>query len=68
MVIESELKFQVPAAYRIAAMRVLATPSAVVRLLPAVGYLDTPDRQLAAAGLALRLRREARRWTTLCAT
>jgi triphosphatase len=58
---ETELKFQVPAAQRAALRRAVATPGAQRTLLQAV-YADTPDRRLAAAGLALRLRKEGRRW------
>ncbi len=59
--VETELKFQVPAAARTAVARAVATPGAERIRLAAV-YADTADRRLAAAGLALRLRREGRRW------
>ncbi|MCU0928375.1 MAG: CHAD domain-containing protein [Burkholderiaceae bacterium] len=59
--VEVELKFQVPAAAAAAVRRAVATASAH-RLALAARYFDTPDRQLAAAGFALRLRREDDRW------
>ncbi len=59
--VEVELKFQVPPAQRARVARALATPRAVTLRLRAV-YADTPDRRLAQAGLALRLRQEGRRW------
>ena len=58
---ETELKFRIPAAALAGVRRAVATPSARRRALAAV-YFDTPDRRLAAAGLALRLRREGGRW------
>ncbi len=58
---EIELKFQVPAARREAVARTLATPSARRVSLRAV-YHDTADRRLGRAGLALRVRKEGRRW------
>ena len=58
---EIELKFQVPAAQHAAVQRALATSTAQTSRLRAQ-YFDTPDRRLAAAGLALRLRQEGRRW------
>ncbi|MFN9103948.1 MAG: CYTH domain-containing protein, partial [Betaproteobacteria bacterium] len=58
---EIELKFQVPPGQATAVARAVGTASARrVRLQAA--YADTADRRLAAAGLALRLRREGRRW------
>lgn len=58
---EVELKFQVPPGQAAALARAVATSTArVIRLQAA--YADTADRRLAAAGLALRLRREGRRW------
>ena len=59
---EIELKFQVPAGQRDALEKAVAgrTPARRVRLQAA--YFDTPERSLAAAGLALRLRREGRQW------
>ena len=58
---ETELKFQIPAASRQAVLKALATTTAVTTRLQAV-YADTPARDLAAAGLALRLRKEGRVW------
>jgi triphosphatase len=58
---EIELKFQVPAAQREALKRRVATAGAGKQRLQAQ-YFDTPDRALAAAGIALRLRREGMRW------
>lgn len=59
--VEIELKFQVPASARAAVQRAVATASA--QTLPlAASYVDTADERLARAGLALRLRREGRRW------
>ena len=60
-VIETELKFQIPAASRQALHQAVATARAVTTRLQAV-YADTPARDLAAAGLALRLRKEGRVW------
>ena len=59
---EIELKLQVPEPARAAVDAAVAgrSPSPRVRLQAA--YVDTPDRRLAAAGLALRLRREGRQW------
>ncbi len=59
---EIELKFQVPATRRDAVAREVAgrAPPPALRLQAA--YFDTPDRRLAQAGLALRLRREGPRW------
>ena len=58
---ETELKFQVPPESRAALLRAVATVTAVTTRLQAV-YADTADRHLAAAGLALRLRKEGRFW------
>lgn len=59
---EIELKLQVPPARRDAVAAEVAgrSPPAPLRLQAA--YFDTPDRALAKAGLALRLRREGQRW------
>ena len=59
--LETELKLQVPAARRAALLKAVATPAAVSTRLQAV-YVDTAGRHLAAAGLALRLRKEGRVW------
>jgi triphosphatase len=58
---EIELKFQVPPVRRAALQRAVGTPAVQRTRLQAV-YADTADDRLAAAGLALRLRREGRRW------
>lgn len=58
---EIELKFQVPAAARRAVDAAVASGESRRVHLQAI-YFDTPDRRLAAAGLALRLRKEGRRW------
>lgn len=58
---ETELKFQVPPEHRAALLQAVATASATTTRLQAV-YADTADQRLAAAGLALRLRKEGRRW------
>lgn len=57
---EIELKFQVPAARRAALLASLGEALLAQRLQAA--YFDTADRALARAGVALRLRREGRRW------
>ena len=59
--VETELKFQVPAAARERLQRALATSTARSIALRAL-YFDTPDRRLARAGLALRLRKEGTQW------
>jgi len=59
--LETELKFQVPPGQRQALRQAVATARACTTRLQAV-YADTPDQQLAAAGLALRLRKEGRVW------
>ncbi len=58
---ETELKFQIPRAMQALVHRAVATGRARVTPLQAV-YVDTADRRLATAGMALRLRREGRRW------
>lgn len=58
---ETELKFQIPAGQLAAVRRAVATPAAETVRLQA-RYFDTPDRRLAQAGLALRLRREGVAW------
>lgn len=59
--LETEIKFQVPPDRRAALRRAVATPRVERTRLQAV-YADTPDHRLAAAGLALRLRKEGRAW------
>lgn len=61
MAVEIELKFQVPSAARAALRRAVQTPSAQLTRLRAV-YVDTSDRRLATAGMALRLRQQGRLW------
>ncbi|MDE2370301.1 MAG: inorganic triphosphatase, partial [Burkholderiales bacterium] len=58
---EIELKFRVPAAQRAALVAEMARGHCESLSLAAI-YLDTPDRRLARAGIAWRLRREGRRW------
>ena len=59
---EIELKFQVSRERRSAVDAAVAgrTPQPRIRLQAA--YVDTPERLLAQAGLALRVRREGRQW------
>jgi inorganic triphosphatase YgiF len=59
--VEIELKFQIPATSARAVQRAVTTSSAQTTHLRAQ-YFDTPDRRLAAAGMALRLRQEDERW------
>lgn len=61
---EVELKFMVPRTARAGVVAALqrCTGAPVRRVTLAAMYLDTPDRRLAEAGLAWRLRREGRRW------
>ncbi len=63
-VTETELKFQVPEGKRGALRRALRgrDPGGASMLQLRAYYVDTPDRRLAGAGMALRLRRENRRW------
>lgn len=58
---EVELKFQIPDASRAAVRRAVTTGTARTERLVA-RYLDTADRRLAGAGVAVRLRREGGRW------
>lgn len=58
---EIEIKLQVPDTGRAAVSRALHRGQ-VSRARLRARYYDTPDHRLAAAGLALRLRREGRRW------
>ena len=58
---EIELKFQVPAP-QVAGLRRALAAGAVQRTRLQAVYVDTADGRLAAAGIALRLRKEGRRW------
>jgi inorganic triphosphatase YgiF len=58
---EIELKFQVPASRRKTLAAAVATASAT-RVRLQARYFDTADRRLSQAGLALRVRKEGRRW------
>ena len=58
---ETELKFQIPHPARHLVRRAVAANRARVTPLQAV-YVDSADRRLAAAAMALRLRREGRHW------
>ena len=58
---EIELKFQIPAARLLALQRAVTTGSATVTALQAA-YFDTTGGHLAAARIALRLRREQGVW------
>jgi inorganic triphosphatase YgiF len=58
---EIELKFQVPA-HRVAALARAVATAGAKRVPLRATYFDTADRRLAAAGLALRVRKEGRRW------
>lgn len=58
---ETELKFQVPAGRWAALHKAVATRTVVKTRLQAL-YVETPGHDLAAAGLALRLRKEGRVW------
>ncbi len=58
---ETELKFQIPPERLNAVQRAVATASAQTIRLRA-RYFDTPDRRLAGAAMALRLRLEGERW------
>jgi inorganic triphosphatase YgiF len=59
---EIELKFQVPPGRGSAVDAAVAGRSGAPRMRLQAAYYDTVDRALAAAGLALRVRREGRRW------
>ena len=59
---EIELKLQVPVARRAAVDTAVAGRAPAPRLRLQAAYHDTAERALAAAGLALRLRREGRQW------
>jgi len=58
---EIELKFQVPAGRRQALARAMATTTGT-RVALRARYFDTADRRLSQAALALRVRKEGRRW------
>lgn len=58
---EIELKFQVPPEREAGVRRAMDTASSRTQRLQA-RYFDTPDQRLAAAGLALRLRKEGGHW------
>lgn len=63
---EIELKLMVPAAARAAVERALQAGRRTTAALPrqhlAAAYYDTPDRRLALAGMALRVRKEGAGW------
>lgn len=59
--LEVELKFQVPPARQAAVRRAMSAAGAKSVRLQAT-YFDTAGRDLARAGLALRVRRQGRRW------
>lgn len=66
---ETELKFQVPAQRRKALVAAVAGRSGAAGLRLQAVYVDTAERALARAGIALRLRREGHHWMqTLKAT
>ncbi len=58
---EIELKFQIPPDAQAAVAKAMASGRAGRTRLQAV-YFDTPDRRLAAAGIAVRLRLEGTQW------
>ena len=59
---EIELKYQVPPGQALAVDRAVAGRTGAARQRLQAAYFDTAHGTLAAAGLALRLRREGRRW------
>ena len=59
---EIELKFRVPPSARKAVEAAVAGPQAARRIRLRAAYFDTSTGALAAAGLALRLRKEGRVW------
>ena len=59
---EIELKFQVPASRRAQVDAAVAGRAPQRRVRLQAVYVDTPERLLAQAGLALRVRREGREW------
>ncbi len=58
---EIELKFQIPPAQQAAVLKAATTASAATTRLQA-RYFDTPDRRLASAQVALRMRQENGLW------
>ena len=59
---EIELKLQVPSARRAAVEAAVAGRAPRPRMRLQAAYADTPERTLATAAMALRLRREGRQW------
>jgi len=59
---EIELKFQVPRDQRAAIDKAVSGAHAANRMRLQAAYFDTPSGALVGAGLALRLRKEGRRW------
>ena len=59
---EVELKFQVPPDRRRAVEVEVGGQQPAARMRLRAAYFDTPSGALAGAGLALRLRKEGRRW------
>lgn len=59
---EFEIKYQVPPSRRAALEAALQRCGGTRRVRLQAAYFDTPGRELARAGLALRLRKEGRRW------
>jgi inorganic triphosphatase YgiF len=59
---EFEIKYQVPPQRRAALETALQQRATTQRIHLQAAYFDTPERDLARAGMALRLRKEGRRW------
>lgn len=59
---EFEIKYQVPPLRRAVLEAALQAGAGTRRVRLQAAYFDTPGRDLARAGLALRLRKEGRRW------